>query len=157
MDIQVASNFERALFEASGRNAAWIANAMAQFRTARRFEISRDAMRELGGRYIAAKTAEDETLSAIRETWRATGTIVDPHTAVGLGAYRALRAELRGPVIALSTAHPAKFPDAITRSTGGPPEMPEALAGLLRREERYTVLPNSVSIVREFILSRTEQ
>jgi threonine synthase len=157
MDIQVASNFERALFEASGRNAAWIADVMARFRTARRFEISRDAMRELGGRYIAAKTGEEETLSAIRETWRASGMIIDPHTAVGLGAYRILRGELRGPVIALSTAHPAKFPDAITRATGGAPDMPEALAGLSRREEQYTVLPNSVSAVREFILSRTEQ
>lgn len=157
MDIQVASNFERTLFEASGRDAAWIADVMAQFRTARRFEISRDAMRELGGRYIAAKTGEEETLSAIRETWQATGTVVDPHTAVGLGAYRILRGELHGPVIALSTAHPAKFPDAITRATGRPPDMPEALAGLSSRQERYTVLPNSVSAVREFILSRTEQ
>ncbi len=157
MDIQVASNFERALFEASGRNAAWVRDVMAQFRTTRRFEISRDAMRELGGRYIGAKTEEDETLSVIRETWRATGMILDPHTAVGLGAYRALRGELRGPVIALSTAHPAKFPDAITRATGGPPDVPEALAGLSGREERYAVLPNSVAAVREFILSRTEQ
>jgi len=157
MDIQVASNFERALFEASGRNAAWVGNAMAQFRTQRRFDISHDAMRELGGRYIAAKTGEEETLSAIRETWRATGMIVDPHTAVGLGAHRILRGELRGPVIALATAHPAKFPDAIGRATGGPPVVPQALEGLSSREERYTVLPNSLPAVRDFILSRTEQ
>ena len=157
MDIQVASNFERALFEACGRNATWVGDAMAQFRTARRFEISRDAMRELGGRYIAARTGEEETLSAIRQTWRETGMLVDPHTAVGLGACRMLRGELRGPVIALSTAHPAKFPDAITRAIGGPPDVPSALADLASREERYTVLPNSLAAVREFILSRTEQ
>ena len=157
MDIQVASNFERALFEASGRNAAWVGDVMARFRTSRRFEVSREAMRELGGRYIAAKTGEEETLSAVRDTWRATGMIVDPHTAVGLGAYQKLRGELRGPVIALSTAHPAKFPDAITRAIDTPPDVPEALAGLSGREERYTVLPNSVAAVREFILSRTEQ
>jgi threonine synthase len=156
MDIQVASNFERALFEASGRDAAWIGDAMAQFRTARRFEIPHDAMRELGGRYIAAKTGEEETLSVIRETWRTSGMIVDPHTAVGLGAYRMLRGELRGPVIALSTAHPAKFPEAIARATGGPPDVPEELAGLSCRDERSAVLPNAVSAVREFILSRTE-
>ncbi|HEX5281639.1 MAG TPA: threonine synthase [Micropepsaceae bacterium] len=157
MDIQVASNFERALFECSGRNAAWIGDVMAQFRTARRFEISRDAMQELGRRYIAAKTGDEETLSAIRETWRTTGMIIDPHTAVGLGAYRVLHEELRGPVVALSTAHPAKFPDAITRAIGRPPELPEVLAGLSSREERYTVLPNSVPAVRDFILSRTDQ
>jgi threonine synthase len=74
-----------------------------------------------------------------------------------LGAYRILRGELRGPVIALATAHPAKFPAAIARATGGGLDVPEALASLANHEERYAVLPNSLPAVREFILSRTKQ
>lgn len=157
MDIQVASNFERALFEASGRNAEWVGNAMVQFRTERRLAIPRDVMQRLGARYIAAKAGEEETLSAIRETSRNTGIIVDPHTAVGLSAYHQVRRELRGPVIALATAHPAKFPDAVSRATGKMAAIPDALAGLSQRAEHYAVLPNSAPAVREFILSHAGQ
>jgi threonine synthase len=155
MDIQVASNFERALFEASARDSAWVMGTMTEFRSERRFAIPEHTMEALRKRYLAANTVEEETLAAIRSTWNDTGMIVDPHTAVGLGAFRKLRSELTGPVVALSTAHPAKFPEAISRAIGRTAAIPQALAGLAEREERYTVLPNSVPMIREFILERT--
>jgi threonine synthase len=155
MDIQVASNFERALFEASGRDSEWVKRIMFEFRSSGRFSIHGKVMEGLRQRYVAAKTGENETLGAIRSTWRSTGHIVDPHTAVGLGAYDRLRGELAGPVVALSTAHPAKFPEAISRATGKTADIPKILEGLEQREERYTVLPNSLPAVREFILERT--
>ncbi len=111
-------------------------------------------MEELSLRYVAAKTGEAETLGAIRATWHSTGNIVDPHTAVGLGAYDTLRGELAGPVVALATAHPAKFPDAISRAIGKTAEIPKMLEGLEEREERYSVLPNSIPAVQKFILER---
>jgi threonine synthase len=155
MDIQVASNFERALFEVSGRDSEWVKRTMFEFRSSGRFPIHGKVMEGLRQRYVAAKTGENETLGAIRSTWRSTGNIVDTHTAVGLGAYERLRGELAGPVVALSTAHPAKFPDAISRAIGKTADIPKILEGLEQREERYTVLPNSVPAVREFILERT--
>ena len=62
------------------------------------------------------------------EVWTSTGTLADPHTAVGLTAARRLRAQgERRPVVVLATAHPAKFPDAVARATGAAPPVPPAL------------------------------
>jgi threonine synthase len=155
MDIQVASNFERALFEASGRNAQWLEQAMAEFGNTRRVTVPKAALINLRQRYLAAKAEEDETLSTIRAVWEKTGIIIDPHTAVGLTAYQKLRGDLKGPVVALATAHPAKFPDAIARALDRTAEVPPALAGLAEREEHYAVLPNSVAAVKQFILEHT--
>ena len=154
MDIQVASNFERALFEASDRGAAWVQRAMSEFRTVRRMTIPENILRRLRERYIAERAGEDETLSSIRATFRETGHIEDPHTAVGLAVYRKLRDQLNGPVVALATAHPAKFPEAISRAIGQGAEIPEGLAQIARREEHYEVLPNSAAVVGKFILER---
>ncbi len=151
MDIQVASNFERALFEASGRDASWVRRVMMEFRSARRFPIPESVRANLRGRYIAEKSGESDTLDAIRHTWSGAGMIVDPHTAVGLGAYARLREQLDGPVVALATAHPAKFPDAILHAIGIRPQIPEALAKLPVLEEHCTWLPNSTSAVKKFV------
>jgi threonine synthase len=155
MDIQVASNFERALFEASGRNEAWVQQAMSEFRGARNIRIPETILSELRGRYIADRAAEEETLSSIREVFQDTGHIEDPHTAVGLAVWRKRREQLNGPVVALATAHPAKFPEAISRAIGLGAEIPDALAQIARRAEHYEVLPNSASAVVKFILERT--
>jgi threonine synthase len=156
MDIQVASNFERALFEASTRDAGWVQQAMSEFRNERRIRIPEKILRQLRGRYIAKEAGEDETLSTIRAVWRETGQIIDPHTAVGLAAYGKLRDQLKGPVVALATAHPAKFPDAISRAIDRAAEIPESLAQISRRDEHYKVLPNSAAAVGKFILERIE-
>lgn len=155
MDIQVASNFERALFEASGRDTHWITDAMSEFAKTRRLGVPKAALNGLRERYLAAKAEEDETLSTIRSVWETAGMIVDPHTAVGLSAYRTTRGDMSGPTIALATAHPAKFPDAVARAIGRTAEIPRTLAGLKEREERYSVLPNSVAAVKQFILEHT--
>ena len=156
MDIQVASNFERALFEASNRDAGWVQQAMSEFRNERRIRIPEKILLQLRGRYIAKEAGEDETLSTIRAVWRETGQIIDPHTAVGLAAYGKLRDQLKGPVVALATAHPAKFPDAISRAIDRAAEIPESLAQISRRDEHYKVLPNSAAAVGKFILERIE-
>jgi threonine synthase len=155
MDIQVASNFERALFEGSGRDSSWVRRAMMEFGSSRRLPIPENIRGNLRQHYIAEKTGERDTLDAIRRAWRDTGIIVDPHTGVGLGAYARVREQLSGPVVALATAHPAKFPEAILQAIGILPQVPEALAKLSGLEEHCTVLPNSVSAVQSFILERT--
>ena len=94
------------------------------------------------------------TLDVIRDVHAATGVLVDPHTAVGIGAARARR---RGdaPMVALATAHPAKFPDAVEQATGVRPPFPARLADLLEREERFDRLPVDVAAVREHVLAVT--
>jgi threonine synthase len=154
MDIQVASNFERALFEASARQGDWVADAMLAFATTRRLDLGASILDGLRTRYAAMRVSDDETLDTIARIYRESGRLIDPHTAVAAAAAENL-GRTNSPQVILSTAHPAKFPDAVRRATGISPELPPHLSDLLSRDERCTVLPNSVEAVRDFVLERT--
>ncbi len=150
MDIQVASNFERALFEASGRDAGWVRDAMASFAKTRSLTLPSAVLAALRARYTAHRSDDAETLATIARVHRETGRLIDPHTAVAVaGAPKA-----GGPVVILSTAHPAKFPDAVQRATGQTPPLPPRLAGLYDGKERLDTLPNQLSAVRDYIVNR---
>jgi threonine synthase len=151
MDIQVASNFERALFEASNRDAEWTAQAMAEFANTRSLAIRTDVLGALRKLYVAGAADDDETIATIGRVYKESGIIVDPHTAVGIAAADKIGLRPDAPLVFLATAHPAKFPDAVVKATGVRPELPDRLGDLLEREERYSVLPNSVAAVRGFI------
>ena len=155
MDIQVASNFERALFEGSNRDARFVAEAMKGFAATKALTIPRPVLAELQRRYLAASGSDAETRQAIARIHKLSGVILDPHTAVGVAAAEKLSGALNGPTVFLATAHPAKFPEAITQAIGIAPKIPPKLAGLMAQEERYTVLPNEVGAVRTFVLERT--
>jgi threonine synthase len=148
MDIQVSSNHERLLFELSGRDGPRTADLLTRFRGLGAVEAPRTA------RFDAASLDDRATLDVIRAVHESTGMLVDPHTAVGIGAARAQR---RGdsPMVALATAHPAKFPDAVERATGVRPPLPGRLADLFEREERFDLLPNDVDLVRAHVLDVT--
>jgi threonine synthase len=152
MDIQVASNFERALFEASGRNAKWIGDVMDEFARARQLTIPPEMLMPLRERYEAGRADDAETLDTMAAVFREIGRPIDPHTAVALAVAR--KAKLSGPVVVLSTAHPAKFPDAVARATGQKPPLPLRLKGLYDGVERYTVLPDNAAALRSFIKDR---
>jgi len=152
MDIQIPSNFERALFEASGRDMAWLSGAMRDFAKARRIEIRGDVLAALRARYRAGCAGDTETLAAIAKLRDETGVFADPHTAVGLAVSEKMKSETTGPVIVLATAHPAKFPEAIELATGEAPELPAPLAAIRTAEERFTVLPAEAQAVKSFIM-----
>jgi threonine synthase len=154
MDIQVASNFERGLFEASARNTVWLAAAMAEFADNRKLQIPEKVLLALRGRYAAACANDDKTLEVIGRMHRETGRLIDPHTAVGLAAAEALFSDAKAPVVVLSTAHPGKFPDAIAQATGSRPPLPPALAGVFDRPEKYQLIGNKLPLVRAFIEAR---
>lgn len=150
MDIQVASNFERALFEASGRDSAWLSAAMASFANERRLTLPPEILAALRARYRAHSVDDEITLEMIGRVYRETSRLIDPHTAVGVAA-----APVRdGPVVVLSTAHPAKFPDAVARGAGVAAPLPPRLKALYEKPERYTVLPADGLVVRHFIEAR---
>jgi threonine synthase len=151
MDIQVASNFERALFEASGRDAGWLAAAMETFARDRKLSLPANVLSGLRSRYDAASCDDQKTVEAMRRVHARTGRIVDPHTAVGLHAAHQMKGSLRGPTVVLATAHPAKFPEAVKAATGVFPHLPERLAGLFEGKEKYTVLGNDKALVRAHI------
>jgi threonine synthase len=145
MDIQVSSNHERLLFELLGRDGAATAELMARSRALGAVEGPRDPV------FAAASLDDDATLAVIADIHRRTGYLVDPHTAVGIGAAEACRRRPDLPMVCLATAHPAKFPDAVERATGTRPGLPESLADLFQLPERYDVLSPDVAAVRRYV------
>ncbi len=153
MDIQVSSNFERYLFEASGRDATLIRSQMASLAQSGRFEIGKAAS-ALKAEFAAAAACEDDVANAITGTRAASGYVADPHTACALVAAERTRRGGRGATIVLATAHPAKFPDAMQAITGSRPALPARLAGLMSAPERFEVLPNDAAAVEAFVSAR---
>jgi threonine synthase len=152
MDIQVSSNFERLLFEINGRDGGMTGEQLHRFRASGQLSIEADQRREhIDAVFSAARLDDEATIAVIRQTYAATGMLLDPHTAVGVGAAALMRSQLDGPVVTLATAHPAKFPDAVERATGVRPALPAHLADLMERDEHFTVLPNELVDVERFV------
>jgi len=154
MDIQVASNFERALFEASGRDSDYVRAAMLEFIDNQRLHIPPTILGALQTRYAANRADDMETISTIKKVYSETGKTVDPHTAVALAAAHKYGASDGVPLVVLSTAHPAKFPDAIAAAIGKEPLLPERLSALLSLPEKLAVLGAKLPLVRAFIEAR---
>ncbi|HEX3431995.1 MAG TPA: threonine synthase [Rhizomicrobium sp.] len=155
MDIQVASNFERALFEASNRNHVWVSEAMDEFTRERRMELPLQVLAGLRARYQASSISDGETLETIRDTHRRYRRLVDPHTAVGIAVGRRTAASSGTPTIVVATAHPAKFPETVARATGMVPPLPQRLKQSYLGPERFSVLPNDALTLRAFIEARS--
>jgi threonine synthase len=153
MDIQVASNFERLLFELKGRNGGTVAADLLTFRDTGRLPPDEQAWRSASRLFSGYRIDDRAATETIADTYRRTGMLIDPHTAVGVAAARAAMAEdgESTPMVALATAHPAKFPDAVERATGIRPAMPPALAAIIDKPERFTVLPNDVAAVARYV------
>ncbi len=157
MDIQVASNFERALFEASNRDSDWLRGAMEDFARDKRLALPPAVLARLRARYVAARCDDAQTLETIAKAHAQTDRLIDPHTAVALHAAYKLNRTPGAPVVVLSTAHPAKFPDAVARAAGAPPPLPPRLKDLFKGRERMTVLANNKDLVRAHIEAKLGQ
>ena len=155
MDIQISSNFERLLFEMHGRDPNAVRRMMASLAQSGSFTIGARELEQIRHEFDSGATDEAETAATIRETLAETGELLDPHTAVGYAVARKAEASA-SPMVTLATAHPAKFPDAVEKACGVRPGLPPRLDYLLRAKERFTVLPNDVGRVREFILSQQQ-
>ncbi len=151
MDIQVSSNFERLLFDASGRNAPAIKAMMEGLAKDRRFSLPADVLANIRKLFAAARTDEAETVETIKSVYATRDYVLDPHTAVGVHVARKLKGEGSGPMIALSTAHPAKFSEAVEAATGVRPKLPPRFADLLDRRERIARLPANTEAVARFV------
>ncbi len=152
MDIQISSNFERLLFEAHGRDGAAVRRLMQSLQQSGRFEIAGEALQRIRSEFDAASQSEDEIAGEIRRSWTEAGFLLDPHTAIGVGAARqALKRDSATPMIVLGTAHPAKFPAAVKAASGIEPALPAHLADLMERKERVTLLPNDLGTIETFV------
>jgi threonine synthase len=152
MDIQVSSNFERALFDAHGRDGAAVAALMAEL-AAGGFRIPDNALAALRAGFASGRASEEETRTTIARMRAATGELLCPHTAVGVTVAEAHLGA--APMITLATAHPAKFPDAVAAATGLRPALPARMADLFERPERVTRVPNDLQAIEALIRERT--
>ena len=154
MDIQVSSNFERLLFDLYGRDGRVISQVMTGFRESGSMTVTSDVLEKARELFSAARLDDDGIKAQIAATYKNSGMIVDPHTATGIHAATASALDPSVPVVALSTAHPAKFPDAVEAAIGLRPSLPAGLVDLLERPERLDTLPNDLAKVQAFVRDR---
>ena len=155
MDIEVSSNFERALFWAHDRDAAAVSALMDELKDSGGFRISDNAMSALKEHYDSGTCDEAQTYAKITSALANTGELLCPHSAIGVHvAEQHLKRNPSTPMITLATAHPAKFPDAVEKATGIRPPLPERMSDLFDREERMTRVPNDLNQLETLIKDR---
>jgi len=153
MDIQVSSNFERALFDAYGGDGNAVAQLMAELASQGGFTVSQGALQALRQIYRSGRVSEEETLATIARVQRSTGELLCPHSAVGVAVAEKTR-DPAVPMITLATAGPAKFPDAVEQATGIRPPLPARMADLFGRPERLTRVGNDLGALQALIHER---
>jgi len=150
MDIQVSSNFERLLFDASNRDADLIRNQMDSLKQSGSFALNDATMKNIASEFSAAACNETETSAQIATTLKECDYLMDPHTAVGVHVANGHLSD-DVPMVTLATAHPAKFPDAVKAASDIYPELPARMGDMMEREERFTPIENNVGTLEAFI------
>ncbi|WP_368187077.1 threonine synthase [Aestuariibius sp. HNIBRBA575] len=152
MDIQVSSNFERALFDAYGRDGAAVASQMDDLKSNGGFTISQGAIQALRDHFDSDRVSEETTSATITSELANSGELLCPHSAVAVNVAQSRLGAT--PMVTLATAHPAKFPDAVEDATGTRPPLPSRMADLYDRPERVTRVPNDLKALQTLIKER---
>ncbi len=156
MDIQVASNFERLLYEVLGRDCDALRMRMTEFQKTGAMALSDDEISAIGNDFVSHAASETDTIAEIKRHYQEHDALIDPHTAVARVAAQRLRdaKELSGKVVTLSTAHPAKFPEVVERAAGAHPALPPRYSDLFDRPEHMATSPATVEAVKTLMLDR---
>jgi len=149
MDIQVSSNFERALYYAYGQDGGAVAQLMEELK-AGGFTVSQGALEALRESFASGRCSEEETSATIKRVLEESGELLCPHSAVGVKVADEHRVT-GTPMITLATAHPAKFPAAVEAASGQHPPLPERMADLYDRDERVSSVANDLGALEDFI------
>ena len=152
MDIQVASNFERLIFDICSCNSSETLKLMNDFNEKGELTLKKENLNKIRESFFSESLSEEETRFVISETYKKEGTLIDPHTAVGIGV--ANKVSLEDDMVVLGTAHPAKFSDVVMKETSKKPELPENLEKILNQKEKFEELPKDLKKVKDYILSR---
>ncbi len=154
MDIQVSSNFERYLFELYEGRGEELGRDMRRLRQDGSLQLSPERFATLREQFHAGRVSDMDTLRTLGEVRHQTGMLIDPHTAIAVHAGRKMHLADDVAIVALASAHPAKFPEAVLEATGIRPELPPNLVDLLHRRERITNLPADTARIQQFITER---
>ena len=154
MDIQVASNFERLIYDLTGCNDLETRNVMKEIKKEGKYIISKTKLEKIKNDFLSASMDESEILNVIKEVYEKYKIILDPHSAIGFGVLN--KVKLEGNCIVLATAHPCKFPDAINSSINIKPSLPEQLKHILYEKENYDVISNNLAEIKKYITGKIQ-
>jgi threonine synthase len=152
MDIQIASNFERLIFDACSYNSNRMLKLMDNLNSRGEFKLEKEELRKIRESFCSESLSEGETKSVIKEVYKNQGMLIDPHTAVAIGVINKI--SLEGNTAILATAHPSKFSDVVMKETGIKPNLPENLKNILVEKEKYEKLPKDLKKIQNYILER---
>ena len=149
MDIQIASNFERLIYDLNNQNDIETKSVMEEIKTKSKYIISKEKLEIIKKDFLSASMKETEVLSIIKRIYEKYKIILDPHSAIGFGALN--KVKLEGNNIVLATAHPCKFPDAINKSINVKPNLPEELKYIMGEKENYDIISNNLDKIKKYI------
>jgi len=149
MDIQIASNFERLIYDLNDSNDNETRKIMHEIKDNGKYIISKNNMKKINKDFLSASMSEKEVLDTIKEVHDKYDIILDPHSAIGFGSLN--KVNIDGNNIVLATAHPCKFPDAINKSIGVKPDLPDELKYVMDEKENYDIILNNLSKAQQYI------
>ena len=152
MDIQIASNFERLIYDINNYDDVETKNIMIKIKKEGKYIISKENLEKIKKDFLSGRMEETEVLNIIKEVYEKYKVILDPHSAIGFGVLRKI--ELDGNNVVLATAHPCKFPDAITKSINIKSNLPNELRYVLDEKENYDIISNNLNKVKEYIKNK---
>ena len=154
MDIQVASNFERLIYDLNNKDANLTSEIMKTIKKDKSYIINEIALQKINSDFLSASLSEDEIIKTISDVYKKNKLILDPHTAIGFAAFD--RVSLEGNNIVLATAHPSKFPDAINKALDMSAELPKELQYVLSEKENYDIIENNLTSIKNHITERVK-
>ena len=152
MDIQIASNFERLIFDVCSCNSNKTLQLMNDLNERGEFNLEKEELKKIKESFCSESLSDEETKSVIKEVYKNQKMLIDPHTAVAIGVVNKI--SLEGNTVILATAHPSKFSDVVMEETGIKPELPENLKNILDKKEKYEKLPKDLKKIQNYIMER---
>jgi len=152
MDIQIASNFERLIYDLKDHNDKKTIKVMKSIKEKGRYEIDKESLDKINIDFLSSSMDENEVLNTIKSVYEKFNIVLDPHSAIGYGAFD--KVNLKGNNVVLATAHPCKFPDAIKKAINLKPQLPRELAFVLDEKENYDIIENNLNKIKKYIKER---
>ena len=154
MDIQIASNFERLIYDLNDCDDGKTINVMKDIREKGKYIIDQERLNKINTDFLSSKMSEEEVLETIKKVHEKFDIVLDPHSAIGFAAFN--KASLEGNNIVLATAHPSKFPDAINKALDMNAELPKELQYVLSEKENYDIIENNLTSIKNHITERVK-
>ena len=152
MDIQIASNFERLIYDLNNQSDETTIEVMKSIKEKGKYLIDKENLEKINADFLSSRMDQADILNTIKTVYEKFNIVLDPHSAIGYGAFD--KVNLKGNNVVLATAHPCKFPDAIEKAINLKAELPNELAFVLDEKENYDIIENNLNKIKQHIKER---